>query len=134
EVVDAGVPGHVSGAFAAALVVGLQNSQINMPIGEVVTGPGPAHLLQTEHLFVKGGGLLRVWGADGDVFDLCHDNLPATAWAEGAQLNGRPYLDVVLHLAVPALHRPLAAQGQHFIDLDDDRRALTLWIAIQLPL
>src|SRR6267142_4404974 len=41
-------------------------------------------------------------------------------------------LDAVLHLAVPALHRPLAAQGQHCIDLDDNRIALTLWIPIQL--
>src|SRR5262245_56913632 len=41
-------------------------------------------------------------------------------------------IDVVLHLAVPALHRPLAAQGQHFIDLDDDPIALTLGIPLQL--
>src|SRR5205807_665646 len=76
EVVDAGVPGHVPGTLTAALLIGLENSQINVPIGEVVAGPGPAHLLQTEHLFVKGGSLLRVWGAYGDVFDLCHNDLP----------------------------------------------------------
>src|SRR4029453_5245090 len=70
EGVDAGVPGHVSGAPTGALVMGLENSQINVPIGEVVASPGPAHLLQTEHLFVKGSGLLRVWGAYGDVFNL----------------------------------------------------------------
>src|SRR5262249_8772438 len=76
EVIDTGVPGHVSGALTGTLVIGLENRQINVPIGEVVAGPCPAHLLQTEHLFVKGGGLLRVWGAYSDVFDLCHDDLP----------------------------------------------------------
>src|SRR4029453_4267686 len=35
-------------------------------------------------------------------------------------------------LALPALHRPLATQGQHFIDLDDDAIALTLGIPLQL--
>src|SRR5262245_12452399 len=132
EVIDTGVPGHVSGTLTAALVIGLENSQINVPIGEVVTSPCPAHFLQPEHLFVKGGGFVRVWGAYSDVFDLCHDDLPATAWAEGAQLNGRPSLDVILRLAVPALHRPLATQRQHFIDLDDDSIALTLGIPLQL--
>src|SRR5262245_53402433 len=63
EVVDTGVPGHVSGALTGALVIGLENRQINVPIGEIVAGPGATHLLQTEHLFVKGSGLLRVWGA-----------------------------------------------------------------------
>jgi hypothetical protein len=54
----------------------LEDSQINVPIREIVAGPGPAHLLQTEHLFVKGSGLLRIWGTYGDVFDLGHDDLP----------------------------------------------------------
>src|SRR5439155_26849209 len=40
--------------------------------------------------------------------------------------------NAVLVLAVPALHRPLAAQGQHFIDLDDNCIALPLWIPLQL--
>jgi hypothetical protein len=51
-VVETGVTGHIPGALTRALIMGLEHSQIDVPIGEVVAGSGLAYFLQTEHLLI----------------------------------------------------------------------------------
>jgi hypothetical protein len=90
-VVDAGIARHVTGALTRAMVRGLENRQVDVPIREIIASPGLAHLLQAEHLLVKSGGLFRVRGADGDVLDLGHSHLPRVGIAQCIWLLSRPY-------------------------------------------
>src|SRR5687768_15833120 len=89
--VDAGIAGDIAGAFACALVGGLENCQVDVPIREIIAPPGPAHLLQAKHLLVKRRSLFRVRSAYGDVLDPGHGSLPSVDNAHRMWLRFRPH-------------------------------------------
>src|SRR6185503_4574137 len=54
EVMDAAVSGNVARALAVAVVLGLEDRQVDVAVGEVTAGPRLADFLQAEHVLVEG--------------------------------------------------------------------------------
>jgi hypothetical protein len=63
EMVDGRIAEHVTGGPTCATVGGLENGNVDMPIGEVVAHSGEVYLLQAKYLLVNGSSLLQVRGA-----------------------------------------------------------------------
>ena len=72
QMVNARVARRVPGTLARVLSPGLEDREIDVPVGKVHARSRLADLLQAEHVLVEGRGLLGVRSANGDVLDPGH--------------------------------------------------------------
>ena len=72
QMVNARVARRVPGTLARVLSPGLEDREIDVPVGKVHARSRLADLLQAEHVLVEGRDLLGVRSANGDVLDPGH--------------------------------------------------------------
>ena len=75
QMVDSCVASDIPGALTRSAIVGLEDGQVYVAVGQVDARSGQTHFLQSKHILVKAGGFLRVRSANSNVFDSSHDIL-----------------------------------------------------------